>query len=132
MKSNTNEEIVLRYVFIPAIVAGILLGFGLPGVEDALYEVWKIIPENFGSVPEEVSWLITLTGLLLVILLTWSKIQPFIIGLAHGLLAFLSGLLGFIGGILISKLPIAGIILIIVGAFLAMVAEEQEIQYIRW
>jgi len=119
---------VLKYVFTPALIAGLLLGLGLPGIEDVVYETWKIISENL-IIPDDFGWQISLLGFLIFILLVLAKIEHFIIGLTHGLLAFSSAILGFIGGILITKILMLGVIFVLSGAFLATVAEHDEIQF---
>jgi len=117
---------VVQYVFIPALMAGLLMGFGVLGLEDILHELWEALSETiFPMIPEDFRWQFALYGFLITILVLIAKVEPFLNALMYGLPAILSAVLAFIGGFLLSKVSVLGLILVFAGLFFAILAEQQ-------
>ena len=121
------SSVVVRNIFIPAVVAGLLIGYGVPGIEDLLQMFWQEFSKSIKDfIPPEFTWQLTFFGLLIMLFVVLVKLEFVINAFAHGPLAVYSAILGFVGGLLLTILPVLGIICIGIGYFIAIIAESAE------
>ena len=115
---------VIRYVFVPALIAGLFLGCGIPGVEDILYMLWETVTKTIlPMIPKDMRLQFLSLGIVIAILVLIAKIEPFLNALEYGGAAILSAILTFIGGIFLVKLSIIGVVLVFIGFIFATLAE---------
>jgi len=120
---------LLKRVFVPVWLAGLLMSRGVPGLEDTVILIWNNVSKILlPLIPEEFKWQFALLSVFLVLMVIFAKIEPVIEAIGYGGLGIVTLFGGFFGGLLIvTPLQPLGIILTFVGAISAALADNSEL-----
>ena len=117
---------LLKRVFVPVWLAGLLMSRGIPELGDIVILIWNDVSKKLlPFIPEEFKWQFALLSAFLVLMVMFAKIKPVIEAIGYGGLGIVTLFSGFFGGLLIvSPLRSLGVILTFVGAISAALADN--------